>query len=945
MNRFTLAIGVATIALATPLAAQDAKPVPVAELVRQVQIPYETFTLDNGLRVFVVTDRKAPVVGVTMWYDVGSKQEPKGKTGFAHLFEHLMFVGSENVANFDIPLTEAGSTQTNGSTWYDRTNYVETVPKGALPRALYMESDRMGWLLGAITQEKLDAQRGVVQNEKRQGDNQPYGLVEYAQSDALFPAGHPYRHQTIGSMADLDAASLEDVKNWFRQHYGPNNAILALTGDIDAKEARPLVEKYFGAIPRGPEATPVVAPVPTLPTRKDEVMKDRVATTRLYRNWVVPGLNDPDSVPLAIGLSVLGGLSSSRLDNALVRREQNAVSVTAALLPFEQLGLANVQVDVKPGEDAAAVSKRLDALIAELIAKGPTADEVQRVATRQVAAEIAALESVDGFGSKGATIAEGQLYSNDPDYYRKRLAAYAAATPAQVQAALKKWLSRPVYALTVVPGERDAYDEARAGQDAKAAPAVPAKPVAAAPAGKPRADKTLPAVPTPADIDFPNVERAKLANGIPVIYARVAAVPVTRAVLSFDAGTAADPANAIGTQQLMLSLMEEGTKTRDAVALAEAQERLGANIDLSATADRTSASLFALSANLLPSLELLSDVVRNPAFAPAEVTRLRNQQLAQIGQELQNPGGLAQRTLPPILFGASSPYGRSATGTGDAAVVAKLDRPQLTAFHQAWIRPDKAQLFIVSDKPLAELMPSFERVFGDWKPVGTAGAKRFAATTPAAAQKVVLVDRPGSPQSVIFAGQLTPLKAQGDNLAVLTANTALGDDFLSRLNMDLRETKAWSYGAGSFFDRREHAVPFIISTSVQSNRSGDAVAALKDNLVQIEGAKPITDEEANRVIQQRIRNLPVEFETGGAVLGAMQANALYGRPDDYQDTLARRYRSLTKADLQAALSGAIDPNGITWVVVGDAKTVRPQLDQLKMPVESVAATATPAAAE
>jgi predicted Zn-dependent peptidase len=943
MNRITLAIGTAAIALAAPGFTQTQKPVPVADLVKQVDIPYEQFTLDNGLKVFVVTDRKAPVVGVTMWYDVGSKQEPKGKTGFAHLFEHLMFGGSENVPNFDAPLTEAGSSQTNGSTWYDRTNYVETVPTGALERALFMESDRMGWLLGAVTQEKLDAQRGVVQNEKRQGDNQPFGLVEYAQSDALFPEGHPYRHSTIGSMADLDAASLEDVKGWFRQHYGPNNAILALAGDIDAKTARPLVEKYFGNIARGPAAATVSAPVPTLPARVDAVMKDRVATTRHYRNWVVPGLNDPDLVPLQVGISVLGGLASSRLDNALVREEKTAVAVTAYVLPFEQVSMVNVQADVRPGADAKAVSARLDALIAELIAKGPTADEVSRVATQQVASDIAQLESVNGFGSKAATLAEGELYSDDPEFYKKRLARFASVTPAQVQAAMKKWLGRPAYALTVEPGERAAYDEAKAGVGSRGPayfrapsdlPALMAPPAQAAP----RAMKQIPPVAEPGDVRFPTVTAAKLSNGITVRYAQQTAVPMTRATLTFDAGTSADPANALGTQQLMLAVMDEGTKTLNAVKLAEAKERLGASIDLGATPDRTYASMTALTPNLAPTVELLADVVRNPAFAPAEVQRLRDQQLAAIAAELQSPGGLAGRTMPPLLFGPGSPYGRASSGLGDAATVGKLTQAELAAFHGAWIRPDKAELFIVSDRPLAEIMPAFEQAFGDWRANGTAGTKAFAAAPPANKERIVLVDRPDSPQSVIYAAQLTGIDPKGDILPMATANAVLGDDFLSRINMDLREVKAWSYGARAVFDRREHAVPYIITTSVQSNRTGDSVLTLKQQVADFTGAKPMNTEEFTRAVQGNLRQLPIQFETGAAVLQGMQTNALFDRPDDYYNGLAGKYRAMTQAPLQASINQVIKPGAFTWVVVGDAKTVRPQLDKTGLPVEVVAAT-------
>ena len=352
--KFAALAGAATLALALPAVAQTSpaavKAAPVSALVKEVNIPYQEFTLKNGLRVIVHTDRKAPVVAVSVWYDVGSKHEPQGSTGFAHLFEHLMFNGSENApGDFFAPLKQIGATDLNGTTYFDRTNYFETVPTGALDRALFLESDRMGYLLGAITQGVLDEQRGVVQNEKRQGDNRPYGLLDYAVTEGLFPTTHPYGHDTIGSMADLDAASLETVKNWFRSHYGPNNAVLVLSGDIDAATARPLVEKYFGAIKPGPKSQLPVAPVVTLPAAKTVVLKDRVAAVMLSRNWAVPGLNDKDSAGLDVAAGVLGGMASSRFANELVRKEKLFTQLSADNSDFAQIGVFSINGLVRPG--------------------------------------------------------------------------------------------------------------------------------------------------------------------------------------------------------------------------------------------------------------------------------------------------------------------------------------------------------------------------------------------------------------------------------------------------------------------------------------------------------------------------------------------------------------------------------------------------------------------
>ena len=455
-------------------AADAITPVPAAELARSVDIPYETFTLDNGLRVVLHTDRKAPVVALQAWYNVGSKDEPKGKTGYAHLFEHIgLFNPTENLpGGLMQPLRALGATDWNGTTWFDRTNFFQTVPTSALEQAMYMESDRMGHLLGALNQERLDNQRGVVQNEKRQGDNQPYGLVQYARLEALFPEGHPYRHSTIGSMADLDAASLEDLRNWHRENYGPNNAVLSIAGDIDVAAARRLVQKYFGHIPRGAQNEPAMADVPTLPKRVDIAMQDRVSNTRLYRNWAVPGLLDEASADLDVAATVLGGLASSRLDNELVRGDETAVAVTAGYQPFHRLGMVTVSVDVKPGQDADAVSARLDKLIADFIQNGPTEDEVARVATTRIAGMVGALEPVGGFGGKSVVLAEGALYASDPGHYRKELAGYGKATPASVRAAMQRWLTRPTVAIRVDPGERPAYAEAASARPAPT-PATP----------------------------------------------------------------------------------------------------------------------------------------------------------------------------------------------------------------------------------------------------------------------------------------------------------------------------------------------------------------------------------------------------------------------------------------------------------------------------------------
>ena len=914
-----------TLALPALASAQGAAPLPT--LVKDVKIPNQVFKLQNGLTVVVHEDRKAPVVAVSVWYNVGSKDEPDGKTGFAHLFEHLMFNGSENLPDdYFKYTTQIGATDLNGTTSFDRTNYFQTVPKAALEKALFMESDRMGYLLGAVTQEKLDNQRGVVQNEKRQGDNRPGGLVQYELFSNLFPAGHPYHHTPIGSMADLDAASLADVQKWFTDNYGPNNAVLVLAGDINAAEARPLVQKYFGAIKRGPVNVPAMAAVPAA-SGKTIVMKDRVPATTISRTWAIPGMLDKQTAALELGGSVLGGLASSRLDNALVRNEKLAVSVSAGASPQHRVGLFQVQATVRPGVDPAQVEKRLDEIMADFIAKGPTREELSRAATSEVAGTIKGLEQVGGFGGKAVALAQGQLYANDPNWFRKQLDEYARVTPAQVQAAFRQYLTRPPLTIRLEPGERPAPVEPK-GPTAQKGVGTPPPPT----------KREIPPVGQFAELDFPTIQRATLSNGMKVTYAQRTAVPVTTMAMTFNAGQAADAANGRGLQGLTLGLLDEGAGNLTSQQIAERQEELGASISTSSSLDRSTVTLSALSANLAPSLDLLETVVEQPTFAPAEVERVRTQVLTSIAAQQRDPNGIASRIIPGLVWGANHPY--AIVGNGSADAVKAFTRNDIVGFQQKWLRPDNAEIFVVSNLPLSQLTPQLERRFGTWPaPAGVAkGTKQFtAAPARPTSPTIYLVNVPSAPQSVIVAGQATGVDPRGDIIATQAGNEVLGGNFLSRINTDLRETKGWSYGVRSSFDVAPGGVSYSIVAPVQADRTGDSIAALNSQVTDLLGGKGVTTDELGRLVSNNVNTLPGRFETSQAVLAAMMSNSLLGRPDTYQEQLAARYRALNQGGIDTALRGAIDPKGFTWLVVGDAAKVKPQLDKLGYPVQVIEA--------
>ena len=928
-------LGVAGTGLAESAAAAAPAvppPAPLARLVEAVNIPYETFTLDNGLRVVVHTDRKTPVVAVSVWYGVGSADEPPGKTGFAHLFEHLMFNGSGGYdGEFFEPLEDVGATNYNGTTNFDRTNYFQNVPTPALELALFLEADRMGNLLPALTQEKLDNQRGVVQNEKRQGDNRPYGLVFYQLASALFPAGHPYHHLPIGSMADLDAASLETARDWFETHYGPNNAVLVLAGDIDPATARPLVERHFGRIARRPATPNRVAAIPPTPQTR-ATMQDAVPNARLYFAWNAPPLTDPAFTQLEIASAVLAGGQSSRLYNDLVRDRKLAVSVSGGTLEGELAGFVFLVVDVRPGVDPQLVEARVAELLETFRREGPTADEVSRVATRAAAGTIRGLELVGGFAGKAVALAEGMLYAGDPGFYRRQLQAVASATPDSVRAAATRWMPGQGYRLAVMPGQRGPAELALVGASGK----PPSS--AATPAGKRDADRSqLPPVRGEAQFDFPAVERATLSNGVQVHFARRTAVPVVQVSASFDAGIAADFADKPGTQAMVLALLDEGTARRTGPQIIEEAERLGASIGFGQTPDRSRVTLSALKPNLAASLDLFADVVMNPAFAPAEVERVRAIQLAQLAQEEANPPSLAQRLVRPAIYGEGHPYARAALGT--RAGLGALTRDDLVRWHRTWMRPDTLTLFVAGDTTLAEIVPALERALGGWRadPAVPRGTK---AMPPRVAQKpgaILLVDKPNAPQSFIAAGAPLALSGRDDPIALDLGNDILGGTFTSRLNSDLRETKGWSYGVRSQVPLLVGQMAFQIAAPVQTDRTGASIAALKANIRAFTGPQPPTPGELGRALNANTLSLPGSFESAAAVLAAIEGNALYGRSDDYFEQLSPRLRALVAQDLARAIGTAVDPDRLQWVVVGDAAKVRPQLDALGLPVEVRAA--------
>jgi zinc protease len=887
-----------------------------------VDIPFEQFTLPNGLRVIVHTDRKAPIVAVNIWYHVGSKDEPAGRTGFAHLFEHLMFQASENHSGeFFEPFKKIGVTDQNGTTNTDRTNYFQNVPTTALDTALWMESDRMGHFLGAVDQAALDEQRGVVQNEKRQGENQPYGQAWDKLSRALYPAGHPYHHGVIGSMNDLNAAALEDVKTWFRTWYGPNNAVLVLAGDIDAATARDKVTRYFGDIPAGPTMAQPKVDIARRASDTRETMQDKVPQARIYRAWNVAQVGTADLDQLQLFAQVLGGSKSSRLDKRLLH-EDKLVDSISAFAYGKQLG-SNliITANVKAGVDPAQVEAIINEEVAKLIADGPTATELAQAKTVYRAGFIRGIERIGGFGGKADALAECAVYEQDPGCFRSSLANIRKATAADLKAVGRKWLGTGSHTLVVLPGERTPLAEEPAATPA------PFK----LPAPDPKystvandVDRSQ-GVPMPAgfpDLKFPSLQRATLRNGTTLILAERHDVPVVQMSFEFKGGFTADQGRKAGTSSFTMGMLDEGAGALGSLAFANRAESLGASLGTSASLDASGAYLSALKESLDPSLALFADMLRRPRFDQAEIERIKASWIANIAQEKARPNIAALRVLPPLLYGEGHPYAAPATGSGTEASIAALTRDDLVAFHREWVRPETATLIVVGDTTLDAIVPLLDKHFGDWTGEGEAPSVPDPATVATPAQpRVFLIDQPGAVQANIFAAQLVPSTRDPGATVFDIANGVLGGDFTSRLNMNLREDKHWSYGARSGASGALGQRTWLASAPVQIDKTAEAMAEMRREIAEYASGKvPPRADEVARIKAINTLSLPGAYETAASVMGTIGGIVRYGRPDDYVFRRKAEIEAMTPAQVAQAAQ-ALDAGALTWVVVGDLREI------------------------
>src|SRR6185437_11234855 len=872
-----------------------------------LEIPFEEFVLDNGLKVVVHEDHKTPIVALNIWYHVGSKNEKPRKTGFAHLFEHLMFGGSEHIQGSYIEAMEKiGATDLNGTTSEDRTNYFENVPTSALDYALFAESDRMGFFYNTIGQEVLDLQRGVVQNEKRQGENQPYAIVENLVVKSTYPAGHPYDHTVIGSMEDLDAATVEDVREWFKTYYTPSNAVIVVAGDVTAAQAREKVKRYFSDIPAGPPVAHQRSWISKMTGEHRETVEDRVPQARLYKIWNVPGFGTGAADHLRLAGAILSSGKNSRLYKRLVYDDRIATQVSAYLDEREIGSQFAVVATAKQGESLQKVEKALDEELGRFVEEGPTPRELERVKAQSYAAFVRGIERIGGFGGKSDILATSQTYLDCPDGYKQRLRALEEATPAGIREAVQAWLSDGVYALEVQPFEANA----QVSRDGAARGSLP-KPGAAH------------------DLKLPHLREDRLSNGLRILVAERREIPVVNFWLEVNAGFAADQFATPGAARLTSSLLTGGTSRRTALEISDELQMLGAQLNSGCNLDMSTVYLSALKTTLDDALDLYSDIALHPAFPEADFERQQQLQLSAIANEKVTPLQMALRALPPILFGPKHAYGVPLTGSGTEESVEGMTRAGIAAFYQTWFEPANATLIVVGDTALAEIKPKLEKFFGSWR-TGEVPLKNLGFVQRPDKPAIYLVDKPGALHSVVIAGTIAPAPAANSEIVLETMNNIFGGTFGARLNMNIREDKHWSYGAGSILYGARAQRPFLAYASVQGDKTADSISEMLKELTGMTGQKPVRPEELEKVKQQQTFELPGSHETMNAVGNLFGDLLQLGLPLNFYDTYVSRVSALTIPEIEACAESLLDPRHMVWMVVGDRSAIEPSLRALNL---------------
>jgi zinc protease len=899
-----------------PVAAQGARGAALPRL------EFTTFTLPNGLKVILSQDKRLPMVAVNLWYHVGAANETPGRTGFAHLFEHMMFQGSKHVASdahFRL-LEAAGASDINGTTAFDRTNYFETVPSNQLELALWIESDRMGYLLDVLDEKALANQRDVVRNERRQSfENQPYGVAEEALYQAMYPAGHPYHAVVIGSHRDLAAAELGDVQQFFRQYYTPNNASLAIVGDFEPAAARRLVEKYFSSLKKGPDVPRITATTPPITTEKRLTVTDTVKLPRVYVAWLTPAFYKPGDAEADLTAEILGGGKSSRLYKSLVYDKQIAQTVSATQESLILGSKFTIEATARPGHTAEELETAINEELRRFTESGPDAPELERARNSIETRIITGLETLGGFGGKADRLNSYEHYLGTPDYLRQDIERYRNANAAAVKGFATQYLQPAKrVVLFAVPGEK------KLAADPPATPTPPA-----GGAQSVNAEQTWRKdMPKPGSVraaQYPTPEQFALPNGLKVILSERSDLPVVSASLVFASGSGANPPASPGLANFTAAMLDEGTKTRNALQIADEVARLGATLATGSNMDSTRISVTSLAAQFGDALNILGDVALNPTFPQEEVERQRASRLATLVSQKSNPSQIASRVMAAALYGTSHPYGYIEIGTERSNET--MTRDAMVDYWTRHLVPGNAALVVVGAVPRKQLEAMAAKAFAGW-----AGKPAAGTALPAAAgtnAKLVIVDMPGAAQTQVRVASIGVPRSTPDFEALEVMNSLLGGLFTSRINLNLREDKGYTYGAGSTFAYRKGAGPFFAGGGVRTDATAPSVTEIYNEIRKMKDVE-VTMDELTLGKDSLVRSMPGRFETTAQAVDSFSTLFVYDLGLDYYSKYIERVGSIDAAGVHAAATRHLLPEKMLVVAVGDQQRIEADLVKLNL---------------
>jgi zinc protease len=909
-------------------AAQASTPANVNNAGADLSVPtikFEKYTLANGLVVLLSEDHRLPLVSTNIWYHVGPANEIAGRTGFAHLFEHMMFEGSKHIpGNAHIRFLEAaGASDLNGTTDFDRTNYFETLPSNQLELALWLESDRMGYLPDKLDQASLTNQQDVVRNERRQNiENSPYGIVEEGVFHLLFPKSHPYHADVMGSHADIQAAKLEDVRNFFKLYYAPNNASLAIVGDFDSAQAKEYVEKYFGPLKRGAPVPKIAAVTPPIAAERRAVIHDQVELPRVYMAWLTPPIFKAGDSDADLASAILGGGKSSRLYKKLVYDKQIALDVSASQQSLTLGSVFEIVVTARPGHTASEMEKAVDEELAVFRKSGPTQVELDRARNGIETEMIQGLERLGGFGGVADRLNQYNHYLGSPDYFQRDVHRYEAETTDLVRAFAQEKL-KPTARVVVygIPGKPDLGPDVPTPKNLQKGKSTGGESVNADAAWR---ENPPPAGPAH-ELNLPLPDIFKLSNGLTVYYHYRAGLPVAAATLVFKTGSGANPVDKPGLASFTSNMLQQGTQVRNATQIADEAALLGTTLSSNASMDASSVGSSSLTKNFPGVLDLISDVVLHPTFPPDEVERRRASRLAALTDARSDPETVVARAGVAALFGPNSPFGYDNSGT--EASIKVMTRDDMVNFWKSNYVPNNAALVVSGNIPVDDLKALAENKFGAWK-AGETSQPNIGALESTKA-KIVIVDRPGAQQTMVRLLEMGVDRATPDYPALEVMNSELGGLFSSRINLNLREEHGYTYGAGSSFVYRRSLGYFAVGGGMRTDVTVPAVTEILKEIRRMMDT-PMKPEELSLAKDSQSRSLPGMFETNNGEAGALSEIFVYNLARDYFSTLPERLNAVTAEDAQTAAKKYLHPDQLILVCVGDRAKIEPELMKLDL---------------